>query len=473
MKRFGVLPAIAAAALAAPWTAAAHEGVPTVTVGTFLDDQPSVHDPTARYTLYLPVGFDASRRHPVLLIFDPRGRARPAAELFRPAADRFGWILVSSNDTRSDGAWEPNRKAIAALWPEVHYLTGADPRRLYAAGFSGGAIVAWVLAQATHEIAGIVSVGGRLPPEISTDRIEFVHWGAAGSWDFNVTEMRSIEELLERKDVPHRLEVFDGPHSWCSAELAEQAIAWMELQAMRRDLRPIDDELVATLWDEDVSRAEALETAGDVVAADRRWRAIADTFEGLHDAEPAITASERLRSTREFEAAERAQRRADAADERFIRERLPLLTSMGTREEPVTVARLRRELGIDRLLEASAGDGPDAVAARRMLHRVSTQASFYLPREFTTHGRWREAETSLELAVLANRDAAPWVWYNLACAASRMGHLDRALEALAEAVERGFADADLARSDPDLEALRSSPEHGPRVSELFAQHDVH
>jgi len=472
VNRLGILVAIAATLLALPPRAVAQEDLPSVTVGTFLDDQPTVHDPTARYTLYLPVGFDPSQRHPVLLIFDPRGRARLAAELFRPAADRFGWILVSSNDTRSDGEWQPNRKAIAALWPEVHYLTGADPRRLYAAGFSGGAIVAWVLAQSTHEIAGIVSVGGRLAPEVPTDRIEFVHWGAAGSWDFNLTEMRTIEELLERKGVPHRLEVFDGPHSWCPPELAEQAIAWMELQAMRRELRPVDAELVATLWDEDVGRAEALEAAGDVVAAERRWRAIADTFDGLHDNEPAIAASERLRSTREFDAEERAQRRADAADERFIRERLPLLTAMGTRDEPVTVARLRRELGIDRLLEASAGDGPDAVAARRMLHRVSTQASFYLPREFMADGRWREAETSLELAVLANPDAAPWVWYNLACAASHMGHLDRALDALAEAVERGFADADLARSDPDLEALRSSPEYGPRVSALFSQHDV-
>lgn len=473
MNRVAGLVVLAAIVLASPSTAVGQDGEPTVVVGTFLDDQPSVQDPTALYTLYLPVGFDASQRHPVLLIFDPRGRARLAAELFRPAADRFGWILVSSNDTRSDGEWEPNRKAIAALWPEVHYLTGADPRRIYAAGFSGGAIVAWVLAQATHEIAGIVSVGGRLAPEVSTDRIEFVHWGAAGSWDFNLTEMRTIEELLERMDVSHRLEVFDGPHAWCSPELAEQAIAWMELQAMRRELRPVNDGLVATLWDEDVGRAEALEAAGDLVAAERRWRAIADTFEGLHDVEPAIAASERLRSTSAFEGQERAQRRADAADERFIRERLPLLTTMGTRDEPVTVARLRRELGIDRLLEESAGDGPDAVAARRMLHRVFTQASFYLPREFMTHGRWREAETSLELAVLANPDAAPYVWYNLACAASRMDHLDRALDALAEAVERGFADADHALSDPDLEALRSSPEHGPRVSELFSQHDAH
>lgn len=461
---------LCAGAVAMPASSYGQETAPTVPIETMLEDQPTLRDPTARYTLYLPRAFDPDRRHPVLLIFDPRGRARIAAELFRPAADRFGWILVSSNDTRSDGAWEPNRKAITALWPEAHLLAGADPRRIYAAGFSGGAIVAWVLAQSTHEVAGILSVGGRLAPEISTERIEFVHWGAAGSVDFNLTEMRKIEELLDSQDVPHRLEVFDGPHAWCSPELAEEGVAWMELQAMRRALRPPSPTLISTLWDEDVARAENLEADGDVVAAERRWRAIASTFEGLHDVEAARARAQRIGSSREFKQAIKAERRADAADERFTRERLPLLASLGGRDEPVPLARLRRELDIDRLLDQAAGDAPEAVAARRMLQRVLVQASFYLPRDFLARGRWREAETVLELAVAVNPDSLPHVWYNLACAASRMDHLDRALECLGEAVRRGFTDAGHALSDPDLEALRTSPEHGPRMRAMFAGH---
>src|SRR5512143_3793124 len=68
-------------------------------------------DPTQTYTLYLPPKYDRSRRWPLLLVFDPRGRGTLAAELFRDSAAAYGWIIVSSDNTRSDGPWEPNARA--------------------------------------------------------------------------------------------------------------------------------------------------------------------------------------------------------------------------------------------------------------------------------------------------------------------------------------------------------------------------
>ena len=96
-------------------------------------------DPTQTYTLYLPTSYDPGQRWPVLLVFDPRGRSVLAAELFREAAEDYGWIIVSSNDTRSDGPNEPNVRAINALLPEVHTRLPVDENRIYAAGLSRGA----------------------------------------------------------------------------------------------------------------------------------------------------------------------------------------------------------------------------------------------------------------------------------------------------------------------------------------------
>ncbi|KAA3609526.1 MAG: tetratricopeptide repeat protein [Planctomycetota bacterium] len=47
--------------------------------------------------------------------------------------------------------------------------------------------------------------------------------------------------------------------------------------------------------------------------------------------------------------------------------------------------------------------------------------------------------------------------YNLACAYSLMGDHERGLEYLAQAVEAGFQDWNLARTDPDVEAIRKDP----------------
>ncbi|MDH3255215.1 MAG: hypothetical protein OEM62_09505, partial [Acidobacteriota bacterium] len=90
-----------------------------VALGTLVENIACTTDPTQTYTLYLPSTYTTERRWPVLFVFDPRGRSGMAAEIFLPAAERYGWILMSSDNTRSDGAWDPNFKAIAAMGPDA------------------------------------------------------------------------------------------------------------------------------------------------------------------------------------------------------------------------------------------------------------------------------------------------------------------------------------------------------------------
>jgi len=135
MVAFAVL--LAAGAIAA--------GGPPPPTGRLVEGLRCESDPSQTYTLYLPSGYSPSRRWPALLVLDPRGRSVVAASLFRDAAEAHGWLLLSSNDTRSDGPAEPNVKALQALWPEVHERYATDARRIYAAGFSGTGMVAWDL----------------------------------------------------------------------------------------------------------------------------------------------------------------------------------------------------------------------------------------------------------------------------------------------------------------------------------------
>ena len=467
-----VLAALLLAALLAAPLAARQSAPPeapageTVRLATFLDHRPTVADPTAHYTLYLPSSYEPRGSQPVLLIFDPRGRARMAAELFRQAADRYGWILVSSNDTRSDTGWEPNQKALAALWPEIHRLA-IDQQRIYATGFSGGAIVAWVLGYRTGGLAGIIGVGGRLDPALPTDDPPFAYWGAAGSWDFNYDEMRKIDRLMDRAAAPHWLEVFDGPHAWLPAALATQAVGWMELVAMRQGSAPRDAALIEAEWRRLMAGGAEREAAGDVLAAAERYQQIERAFDGLRDTVAARAAAQRLTATREFGTRRRERRRWDGADERYAREKVPLLEQAADPEARISAEELRQALDLRRLQTAAAGDGYEAVAAKRMLHRVYTQASFYLPRRWLAERNYRAARTALTVA-LGIRDDLPHVWYNLACAAARMGDAKAALAALETAVEKGFGDAAHLRRDEDLASLRDREEFRRLVERLEA-----
>ena len=72
--------------------------------------------------------------------------------------------------------------------------------------------------------------------EFSTDRIEFVHWGAAGSWDFNLTEMRTIEEKGGRNGWPaSKSGVGSRPSvTSLSRKPMDQKWLWIRLSSPRR-----------------------------------------------------------------------------------------------------------------------------------------------------------------------------------------------------------------------------------------------
>ena len=75
---------------------------------------------------------------------DPRGRALNPLGRFKDAAERLGYVLISSYNTLSDGVTEPNEAAVAAMIQDVQELVSVDTRRLYFAGFSGTARLSWV-----------------------------------------------------------------------------------------------------------------------------------------------------------------------------------------------------------------------------------------------------------------------------------------------------------------------------------------
>lgn len=52
----------------------------------------------------------------------------------------------------------------------------------------------------------------------------------------------------------------------------------------------------------------------------------------------------------------------------------------------------------------------------------------------------------------------PVVWYNLACSLSLLKRIDESLHAIQQAITLGYDDFEFLAKDPDLEALRRSPQ---------------
>lgn len=421
-------------------------------VGRLVEGLRCESDPSQTYTLYLPKAYAAGRRWPLLLVFDPRGRSRLAAELFREAAEAYGWILVSSNDTRSDGPMEPNLKALQALWPEAHLRYASDPRRIYAAGFSGGGMLAWELGRRTSGLAGVVASGARFEDAQFRQRLGFPSFGAAGDTDFNYAPMRAVHARLREWGTPERLVVFEGSHEWMPAEVAGEAIAWLELSAMKGGLRPRDDAFAAARLAEDLARGRALEAQGRVLEAQRRYEGAVAAFEGLADVAEARRGAERVAALPATKAARRDEERWDKYEE-LMRRRLEEAFASLVASEPSPLAAFRAAVRLDELVERSQAAGYEGVVGRRLRQSLGVRAGFYMARELLARKDHVRALEALSVATEATPER-PLYWYNLGCVHARLGQRRQALDALEQAVARGFADRTGMAADEDLASLR-------------------
>ncbi len=416
------------------------------------------NDPSQTYTLYLPPGYgtaEPDRTWPVLLIFDPRGRSVLAAELFVDAAKDYGWILMSSDNTRSDTGWEPNQKALDAMWPELGQRYAIDQRRIYATGFSGGAIAAYYLSRATGGLAGIIGVGGRWPQGLSSDDLDFAHFGIVGTTDFNYHEMREIDAMFAEQKIVHRLEVFEGPHRWMDSNLAREGVEWLEILAIRSGYRDRDPAVEERLFNKDVGRAEQLEAEQRWLSALRRYRAIRSTFHGLVDLDAVRAKIEALQGDPRVTEAEVIESRWDGFFVRYWTQNLPFLSLLKDRSRAVSTKEMITRLKIRDLLKRAEKDSYEGVVAQRALRTVFTQSGFYLSRELAAEGRFREAVVALEVA-LAIHDESWRSWYDLAGNAAQAGERKKALGALTRAVELGFDDPDAMTRDSRLHSLRKT-----------------
>ncbi len=442
--------------------------------GELIDGVAALSAPEQTYTLYLPPGYTPEKRWPIVFVLDPRGRARAAAELFRPGAERFGYILMSSGNTRSDvpaGESDPNSPALRALLSDSLERYSFDTSQVYFAGFSGTARFAWRVGSIIEPpIAGIIGCGGGLPPGRfdQLKNVHFAYFGSAGFWDFNHREMRQLDEDLDGAGVVHRFEFFAGGHGWAPPELLTEALGWMAIRAIRAGSREPSPELVAELWSEGLAAARRQEEKGELDAAWRRYRGLGEDFAGLRDVSAARREGSRL-ETLPARVRETAKIRAAVAAETTYRRRLTDVEGRIETERPVPPVRpLAAELQIDQLARQGSGEDIAAHSARARLESAFVHLGFYLPRRLWRAEAWKRAAVSLELAAAIKPDRQR-VLYDLACAHALAGKKARAVDALERAVEAGFADLEHLESDSDLEAVRGEAGYRRAVETLRRQ----
>jgi len=337
--------------------------------GTIVDDLKCAADPTQSYALYLPSQYTPDRQWNLLIAFHPAARGRAMVEKYRAAAERYGYIVAASNNSRN-GPWNVSVAAVKAMTVDLSQRFSINPQRVYATGMSGGARVAMELALANTTVAGVIASSAGFPDSQARTSVKFAVFATAGTDDFNYLEMRLLDRKLK---TPHRLVIFDGGHTLPPDEVAMDAIEWMELQAMKAGSRPRSDELIDRLLER--RRALVASAASPVETVHQLDDLVAD-FTGLRDTSAEGQRLKDLSQQSDVKKALARERSSDDGELRMLAEIYELEAGLNDRDRHNEVlASLRDRLSRLAKKAAAAEESPERSQARRVLRAITSGAS--------------------------------------------------------------------------------------------------
>lgn len=234
------------------------------------------------YALYLPSGCgDGNIKYPVILALDPSGSGLTPVNKYKDLAEKYGYILIGSNDSHNGQPTTEIGPVITGMLGEIRSVYPSDSNRIYLAGFSGGSRVAGMAATYYREVKGVIGCGagfaaGNQPPDSRFD-----YFGIAGTADFNLNEMIRLDGILDRLGIRHFITTFPGPHAWPPASVMEDGFQWITLNAMKDGTLNRDDSLISRIMSGFNDRISSARDQNQLIAAAEACREAVSFSEGL------------------------------------------------------------------------------------------------------------------------------------------------------------------------------------------------
>jgi hypothetical protein len=419
-------------------------------------------DSTFHYAAYIPRRYTGEHRVPLLIVLDPLGRAEYATQLVALTAERLGWVVMSSYDTRADVADAPNQRAVNLMLGDALASFHIDTARIYLAGLSGTAHDSWVFAyESEGHVAGIVSANASMPADTAWRRQyggtpPFDVAMSAGDRGFNFDEVLNTADTLRALGAPVRADLFTGGQEWPPPVVLAQGMGWLEARAMARGLRPVDSLLVDSLYAVDSARAVAAADSGRTGESTDRWDNMAAAWQGMHDvafARARLAALAALPAVRSWRAEQDSLRQITPATQRQLAD---VLSALRQRPGVPDLRLLVSDLKIVQFQELAADstDSLRAAWAHRQLADLYAQVSQIEPEAYLRVGEVARALAVLSAAeIIRPRTAA--VCRQRARAYALRGDAESTLDELRCALEGKVITVDEILHDPRYRFVRS------------------
>ncbi|HEX7289415.1 MAG TPA: hypothetical protein VF532_24745 [Candidatus Angelobacter sp.] len=441
--------------------------------GTVVASVACAEDATQSYALYLPSQYTPERGWPIIYAFDPFAHGKTAVETYKDAAEKYGYIVVGSNNAKN-GPSAPEMTAAQAVWQDTHRRLTIDKDRVYVTGLSGGARFAtsFALYCYTCEIAGVIAHGASYPvpmKEIKGANDHFLYYVAVGDADFNLPEILTLRKKKEEQGAQFKIKVYPGPHQWAPPAVVEDALEWLDLKAMQTGTKKADAAFVLHVLEQTREEAAQAEKRGDTLTQFYALRSLAIDFKAIKGfAGVELKAVEEDVSKAEAQLAElkgsKALKKAQHQEQQEIDKQESLtaaaqgqIAQLG-QSAPEVQAGFRQQITsamFDMRRRAKSNASDHALYARAFnglwIQGIEAGQDQFRKNEFPA------AAVYFELMADVAPDQ-PWPVLLLAETRVRQGTKKAALKALEEAVKRGVKRPETLTQDPELQPLAGDPE---------------
>lgn len=418
-------------------------------------------DPAESYTLYLPSNYSDDKEWPIIYAHDAWARGHKVVDLYRPLAEKYGFIVVCSNDSRN-GPTAPIRRAIAAVSDDTHRRFPIDDKRVYATGFSGGARVSSYFHLLTNKgCAGIIAVGAGLSLEIKDPAaLKGCHWyGLVGLADYNFRELMILDKKMEEAGVNHFVDIIEGGHEWPELPAIERAVEWMIINGMKDGTWPKKEMMVEISYQKALGYGRELEEKERAYFASRVYHCYHDLFEGLVDVTVAEAWDRKMKSAKEYkEYLEGYQERLQKEKVIFKRfgKVIYYIENPAQGNKSIDLPEALNQLSLDDLLkDRKKRNVYDRSFAQRVIYDLGIKSSrkgyYYLKK-----GDYDKARLFLEIATRTG--PVPFEeenYYNLACVYSEFHQKEKALDNLEQAIKKGYKNKEKLEHDHHLDFIRN------------------
>lgn len=233
--------------------------------GRIIDSIPVSNTQNETFAIYLPKSYNQAFLSPIVFVFEPAARGALGVQVFKEASDKYGYIIVCSNNSKN-GPYEQNFAIADNLFKHIFSNFNIDADKMYVSGFSGGSRLASSIATITNSFKGVIACGAGFSGSPSHIPISpnFVYVGLCGDEDFNYREMTRNRAYLNRFNFSNTLITFNSGHRWPDKTQIDRAFRWLELQER---IAAKDNDYAQKSYRIDLKETEAFLDSGNILFA--------------------------------------------------------------------------------------------------------------------------------------------------------------------------------------------------------------